>query len=201
MSGDNASSDRRDFFRSLLRYALLAATGTVVAPLGLRGLLAGDDATGGLSESETVWQIDPVKCIQCGKCATHCVLGTSAVKCVHDFDMCGYCKLCLGFFKPNPASLDSGAENQACPTGAIKRTFIEAPYYEYEIDEDLCVGCALCVKGCQDFGNGSFYLQVRHDLCVNCNECNIALNCPADAFIKVPTDNPYIVKNEWIAHK
>ena len=45
---------------------------------------------------ETVWQIDPDKCTQCGGCATECVLEVSAVKCIHAFAMCGYCKLCNG---------------------------------------------------------------------------------------------------------
>ena len=45
---------------------------------------------------------------------------------------------------------------------------------EYIIDEELCIGCAKCVKGCAAFGNGSLHLQVRHDRCLNCNECTIA---------------------------
>ena len=36
------------------------------------------------------------------------------------------------------------AENQACPTGAITRRFVETPYYEYTIDEELCNGCGKC---------------------------------------------------------
>lgn len=43
-----------------------------------------------------VWQIDPDLCTQCGRCATECVLSPSAVKCVHAYAMCGYCKLCGG---------------------------------------------------------------------------------------------------------
>src|SRR3972149_9409231 len=31
---------------------------------------------------EMVWQIDPLKCIQCEKCTTACVLTPSASKCV-----------------------------------------------------------------------------------------------------------------------
>ena len=142
----------------------------------------------------TVWQLDPAKCIQCGKCATNCVLPLSAVKCVHRFEMCGFCKLCFGFFLPGTASLTSAAENQVCPTAAIKRKFIEEPYFEYSIDEPLCIGCGRCVKGCGTFGNGSLVLQVRHDRCLNCNECAIARNCPANAFRRVPVDEPYLFK-------
>ncbi|HQC51652.1 MAG TPA: 4Fe-4S binding protein, partial [Lentisphaeria bacterium] len=68
------------------------------------------------------------------------------------------------------------------------------PYFEYKINEELCIGCGKCVKGCASFGNGSLFLQVRHNLCLNCNQCQIALVCPAHAFVKVPADKPYIFK-------
>jgi electron transport complex protein RnfB len=143
-----------------------------------------------------VWQIDPYKCIACGKCATHCVLNDSAVKCVHAYAMCGYCDLCTGYFVPEPKALSTAAENQICPRGAIVRTYIEDPYFEYTIEEPLCNGCGKCVKGCGAFGNGSLFLQVRHDRCVNCNECAIAAACPSQAFQRVPVSNPYIVKGQ-----
>ena len=54
--------------------------------------------------------------------------------------------------------LHTGAENQLCPTAAIKRTFIEDPYFQYDIEEQLCIGCAKCVEGCNTFGNGSLHL-------------------------------------------
>jgi electron transport complex protein RnfB len=189
--GDTDRLTRRDFLDKVTRGALVVAVGGAAGPLALR---RGGEAP----RRESVWQIDPLKCIQCGNCATECVLDISAVKCVHDFVMCGYCRPCLGFFKPHPIALDSGAENQVCPTGAIARRWVEDVYFEYEIDEDLCIGCAKCVAGCQAFGNGSFYLQVRHDRCLNCNECAIATRCPADAFIKLPADRPYIVKHLWM---
>jgi len=145
-----------------------------------------------LSAGRKVWQLDPAKCIQCGRCAKNCVLQPSAVKCVHRAEMCGYCRLCFGFFQPGASVLNSAAENQICPTGAIRRKFIEEPYYEYTIDESLCIGCGRCVKGCGAFGNGSLVLQIRHDRCVNCNECSIARNCPANAFSKVPATASYL---------
>jgi len=74
------------------------------------------------------------------------------------------------------------------------RTFVENPYFEYEIDEELCIGCGKCVKGCGAFGNGSLYLQVRHDRCVNCNECAISQGCPAHAYRRVPASRPYILR-------
>ena len=142
-----------------------------------------------------VWQLDPHKCIQCGNCASFCVLEESAVKCVHAFSMCGYCKLCTGYFEPEPNKLNTAAENQLCPTGAIRRTFIEDPYYEYTIDEKLCIGCGKCVKGCASFGNGSLFLQVRHDRCLNCIQCSIARACPVGAYRRVPAEQPYLLKD------
>ena len=141
-----------------------------------------------------MWQLDPATCIQCGRCATACVLQQSAVRCFHAHELCGYCTLCFGYFEPGATELTSAAEHQLCPTDAIRRTLVEEPYYEYVIDQDRCVGCGKCVKGCTMFGNGSLYLQVRHDICVNCNTCAIAEVCPADAFRRVPASEPYLGK-------
>lgn len=174
---------RRAMFRRVFRLAA-AAVGAGVTALAARRSRAED----------TVWQIDPHACIQCGNCATNCVLNPSAVKCVHAYALCGYCKLCFGYFEPSPARLNTGAENQLCPVDAIRRQFVEDPYFEYTIDETLCVGCGKCVKTCGLFGNGSLFLQVRHDRCVNCNECAIARACPADAFRRVPASRPYLLK-------
>jgi len=176
------NGDRREFLRTTLR----GTAGVVLAGVGGIGLYRSRAA-------ETMWQIDPALCTQCGQCATHCVKSPSAVKCVHAYAMCGYCKLCSGFFRPN-ARLDTGAENQLCPTGALKRRFVEEPFFEYTIDESLCIGCGRCVKGCGAFGNGSLFLQVRQDLCDGCNECAIARACPSRAFKRVPIHDPYILK-------
>jgi len=181
MAESEQGTNRRGFLRTSMRGACLAGLGGAVGFLATRSQ-AGD----------TVWQLDPEKCIQCGNCATHCVLKPSAVKCVHAYAMCGYCELCTGYFEPEPNALNTGAENQLCPVAAIQRTFVEDPYYEYTIDESLCIGCGKCVEGCRAFGNGSLYLQVRHDLCLNCNECSIAAACPSNAFRRVPADQPYL---------
>ena len=161
--------------------------------LGIGGLAARLALGGG---DKKVWQIDPAKCTACGKCATACVLKGSAVRCVHAFAMCGYCDFCTGFLIPEPSARSSAAENQLCPTGAITRSFVQDPYYQYTIDETLCIGCGKCVKGCGDHGNGSLFLQVRHNRCVNCNECSIAAVCPADAFRRVSAASPYILKDK-----
>ena len=179
---------------NLSRRGFLTVLGRSISFIGLGGVAAAAALRG--RRQDYVWQIDPWKCVECTRCQTECVLDLSAVKCVHDFPVCGYCKLCFGFFQTQPIALDTGAENQMCPTAAIKRTFVEDPYHQYTIDESLCNGCAKCVKGCTSFGNGSLYLQVRHDRCVNCNECAIAVSCPADAFIRLPADRPYVIKRQ-----
>jgi Na+-translocating ferredoxin:NAD+ oxidoreductase subunit B len=181
--GNMPKINRRKFITAGVRASVLIGLGGAAA-LVAKNTIAGN----------RVWQLDPAKCIQCGRCATNCVLTPSAVKCVHVYAMCGYCDLCGGYFKPETKTLTTGAENQLCPTNAIKRKFIEDPFFEYTIDEPLCIGCGKCVKGCGSFGNGSLQLQVRHDRCVNCNQCSIARNCPAEAFSRVPAGQPYLLR-------
>ncbi len=120
----------------------------------------------------------------------------SAVKCYHAYVMCGYCDLCGGYLRQGVKTISTGAENQLCPTGAITRRFVEEPYFEYIIDEDLCDGCGKCVKGCIDFGNGSLYLQINQDLCDDCNDCLIARKCPSNAISRVPVSRQYIPKED-----
>ena len=182
---DEKKIKRRDFLQSGLR---------TVAGLTIGGV--GGILIGGSSEDDLVWQIDPNVCVQCEKCSQNCVLPQSAVKCVHSYSVCGYCDLCSGYLEPGAKSRDTSAENQLCPTGAITRTYIEDPYFEYTINEDLCIACGKCVKGCSAFGNGSLYLQVRHDRCKNCNECSIGRDCPSQAFRRVPANRPYLLRGE-----
>ncbi|MBT3604460.1 MAG: ferredoxin [Candidatus Latescibacteria bacterium] len=183
MSNEETDKTRREFLHRSVRGACLLAIGGGIGFLASRS-----------QADDNVWQIDPTKCVSCGKCATHCVLDISAVKCLHDHAVCGYCQLCTGYFNFEPNALNTAAENQLCPTGAIKRRYVEDPYFEYVIEESLCIGCAKCVLGCTTFGNGSLFLQVRHDLCVNCNDCAIARECPSDAFKRVPADQPHLLK-------
>ena len=118
--------NRRQFLRDGAR--LTAMTG--------RGSLLGV-SLGRTSAKTTRWQIDPSKCVRCDQCATACVLEQSAVKCFHAHAICGYCQLCTGYFVPEPNELNTAAENQLCPTAAIRRTIVEDPYYEYVIDAGL----------------------------------------------------------------
>ena len=182
-SEEQKKLNRREFIQSGVRVGIGIALGGIGGSL-LKSLLTED----------SLWQLDPAKCVQCGRCVTSCVMTPSAVKVVHVHDMCGYCDLCGGYFRPEAKKLTTGAENMLCPTNAIERKFIEDPFYEYNINEDLCIGCGKCVAGCDAFGNGSFQLQVRHDICVNCNQCAIALDCPAEAFSRVPASSPMILK-------
>ncbi len=183
MSEKNIYQSRREFVRRAGKFA-------VALPLAYLGvsMFTKSEARG------MVWQIDPYKCTQCGQCETHCVLKPSAVKCMHSYQMCGYCDLCSGYLRQGVKDLNTGAEVQLCPTGAIKRRFVEEPYFEYIIDEELCTGCAKCVKGCADFGNGSLYMQIKHELCKNCNQCSIAIACPSNAITRIPASQAYMPK-------
>lgn len=197
---DSKPLTRRDVLRGGLRAGCIAGLAGAGAWLlarrsatgGLKGLRAG--ASGG---ERRVWQIDPAACVHCGRCATECVLEPSAVRCVHAYELCGRCDFCFGYYELKPGShAGAGAEHQLCPTGAIQRRHIRQQHFDYVIDEDKCIGCARCVKGCNQAGNGSLYLQVRHDICVNCSECSIAAACPSQAFRRVPADRPYLHKGD-----
>jgi len=163
---------------------------------GLAGAASALGAVAGRAEGSTIWQIDPDLCNHCGLCATACVLQPSAVKCVHAYALCGYCNLCFGLLRDKRTGNTQAVENARCPVDAISRRFVEDPYYEIHVDEQACIGCALCVKGCTQFGNGSMYLQIRHDRCTNCNECAIARACPAGAVKRVPVGQPYMAKRQ-----
>ncbi|NQU75720.1 MAG: 4Fe-4S binding protein [Planctomycetes bacterium] len=189
---------RRDFLKACARGAGVVAVGGVAAGLTLR------------ADADKVWQLDPDVCTVCkdstnsagwGRCATECVLKNSAVKAVNNFDSCGYCFICPAYFDITSRQLDDGTfEGLICPQDAINRRLVgEADeydpnnnFFEYTIDESKCTGCGLCVQHCKPpGGNGSLRLQVRHNLCEDCNQCTIATACPPTAFYRSRvTDRP-----------
>jgi Na+-translocating ferredoxin:NAD+ oxidoreductase subunit B len=183
---DPKKLDRRGFVADGLR---------VLGALGLGGFAYHLASYTGQHKCE-VWQIDPDKCMACGRCQVNCVLDVSAVKSVNCFALCGYCDVCTGYFPTKDFQLDTGAENQLCPTGAISRRWVDNQggerFFEYTIDESLCIACGKCVVGCR-LMNGSLSMQVRHDRCLNCNECSIAVNCPTQAFRRVAANSPTIL--------
>lgn len=188
MAEDTKKLDRRGFLKAVARAIGALGLGVGVGAVTAKG-----------EKKDLVWQIDPEKCIACGNCATACVLTPSAARCVHDVEICGYCDFCFGYFAEVRPGDEETAENLRCPTDAIIRNFVEEPYYEYLIDEPKCIGCAICVEGCQQYGNGSLVMQVRHNYCVHCNECAIAAQCPANAFVRVPADDPYLLPSMKLA--
>jgi len=183
----NTPQSRREFLKTCAR---LAAGGTILALFGIPLSKTVTKA----KETTYFWQIDPAKCTFCGRCETDCVLPMSAVKCMHAVKVCGYCDLCGGYYRANVKELNTAAENLMCPTGAINRKFVEEPYFEYSINERLCNGCGKCAKGCNAFGNGSLYLQIKQELCKNCNECQLAKVCPSDAIRQVLSSGAYFLK-------
>jgi len=96
----NKTKNRREFIQGGVRLSLSLALG------GISGM-----AVSSAIKDDYVWQIDPFLCTQCGKCATDCIMAPSAVKCVHAFDLCGYCDLCGGYLKPDANEQSTAAEN------------------------------------------------------------------------------------------
>ena len=185
METKESKTSRRSFLNTCCRYSVVAGlAGTI-------GFLAGKKK---ITSDELVWQINPHKCIGCGICAYRCNKLISAVKCFHTKAMCGYCDLCTGFFNPQPFTREAGAENELCPTDAFARREVEPPYFEYTIDHNLCIGCGKCVDGCFTLGNGSLYLQISQNECLQCNQCAIALYCPTKAISQISAEQVYLLK-------
>jgi electron transport complex protein RnfB len=186
---DSLRQTRRDFLLESTRL-----TGIVLLA-GAGGFVAGHHG----QAEPLVWQLDPDLCIACGNCAKHCVLTPSAVKAVQFYPLCAMCDICTGYFHVDYKGLNTAGENQLCPTGALVREFIAEQVgvgrFEYHVHKELCIGCGKCVQGCAMM-NGSLFLQVQHDRCVNCNECSIALACPTQAFRRVPRTQPYLLKSK-----
>jgi electron transport complex protein RnfB len=189
------------------RRQMLART---VRGMGLLGLGGVATYLATRSSPEGCWQIDWKKCINsrlgdtdaevCESCMSECVVALSAVRVVNDFSRCGRCYICPGYFDVTSDVNDEGLPSRkVCPRDAIKREPIgyvdpEDPannFYEYTIDEELCDGCGRCVMECKEpAGLGSLRLEVRHNLCLDCNRCAIAEACPHDAYVRAPMSRP-----------
>ncbi len=162
---------------------------------------------GSKTEAEGAWRLDPEKCVNirlgvtdlsavCETCADTCVLPISAVKAVNEFAKCGRCCICPAYYDVTSQVTPEGLPSKKlCPRDAIERNAIGYVdeydplnnFYEYTIDEELCNGCGRCVMGCKEpAGLGSIRIEVRYDLCLHCNRCTIAEECPDDAYLHEP---------------
>ena len=156
--------------------------------------------------TEYVWAIDPEKCRNirlgltdieaCDKCAIDCVLSLSAIRAVNEYSECGRCCICPAYYDvTSEVGPDGLPMRKLCPRDAITRVAIgevdpDDPlnnFYEYLFDETKCNGCGKCVLACKEpAGLGSIRLEVRHNLCLDCNRCSIAKVCPDLAVVQVP---------------
>ena len=139
------------------------------------------------------WQVDPEKCTYCGLCETACVRKPSAAKAVNDQKKCSNCVVCYGHITDthiDSDKIDSEGE-RVCPVDAVVRNNFSGGVdgmFLYSNDPKLCVGCAKCVKRCNEHGTKSMFLVIRPDLCLDCNECAIAVACPQDAIERIPRE-------------
>jgi electron transport complex protein RnfB len=164
------------------------------------------------------WRVDTLKCVNsrlgatdvevCELCSTECVVTLSAVRAVNDYSKCGRCYICPAYFDITSAVDEEGLPSQKlCPRDAIERKPIgwidpDDPannFYEYIIDETKCNGCGRCVMHCKEpAGLGSITLEVRHDYCLDCNRCSIAIACPDEAYYQeiLPAADENVVEED-----
>jgi electron transport complex protein RnfB len=181
---------RRELLGHAARGAVLLGLGGTAAVLATK------------AQKTYAWVIDADRCVNsrlgalgvevCELCASECVITLSAVRAVNEFSKCGRCYICPAYFKITSAVGPDGLPSEkVCPTDAIKREAIgwidpDDPannFYEYTIDERLCNGCGRCVMECKEpAGLSSIRLEVRHDVCLDCNRCSIAQACPDEAY-------------------
>ncbi|MBN2162697.1 MAG: 4Fe-4S binding protein [Pontiellaceae bacterium] len=181
--------------RKMLRYAgELLGAGSLGAMAWRIFSSPSEDAEFIAQSRRFAWQIDPDKCRSCGLCATACVRKPSAAKAVNDQKKCSNCVVCYGHISDSHiASEKIDSEGQrVCPVDAVKRTNFSGGadgMFLYEQHHDECIGCAKCVKRCNEHGSASMFMIIRPDLCLGCNECAIATACPHNAVLRIPRES------------
>ena len=138
------------------------------------------------------WQIDAGKCINsqlgalgidvCEACATDCVLPLSAVRAVNEYSQCGRCYICPAYYDITSAvDADGLPSEKLCPRDAIERK----PIGWIDPDDPADNFYGRCVMACKEpAGLGSIRLEVRHNVCLDCNRCSISTVCPEEAYLR-----------------
>lgn len=182
--------ERRNFLRvggQLTGAALLAtAAARIFSP-------PNEDAEFVAQGRRFCWQIDPEKCRYCGICETACVRKPSAVKALNDQKKCSNCVVCYGHITDTHIESEKidREGTRVCPYNAVLRKNFSGGadgMFLYSHDQSNCVGCAKCVKRCNERGTQSMFLVIRPDLCLGCNECAIAVACPHNAIERIPRE-------------
>lgn len=188
---------RREFILNLARLGTALILGIAAG----RASAIFDKVKGRMKEKRR-WRINPDKCIFCGGCATACVRKPSAVKAVNDQKKCSFCVVCYGHisnYNIETSKIDSEGII-VCPYNAVQRkNYCGGPegYYIYSIDHSRCIGCGLCASRCNELGSKSMFLIIRPDLCLGCNRCSIAAQCPANAIELVEGSTEDDFKGEY----
>lgn len=178
--------NRRKFIINAGRVVFGLAIGSLV--YRVTGSFLHDEEAGPVTRH--AWQINTDKCTACGQCKDLCVRTPSAVKAVNDQKKCSFCVVCYGHIsdKNIPSDKIMSEGKRVCPQDAVIRKEYAGGkdgYYIYEIDDDKCDGCCKCAEACIKKGTKSMFMIIRPDLCINCNDCNIATHCPDKAVDKV----------------
>lgn len=196
---------------NLNRRKFITNAGRAVCGLALGGLVyrvvssqVNTDDPGPLTRH--AWQINLDKCTACGKCQTLCVRKPSAVKAVNDQKKCSFCVVCYGHITETRMDSDKimSEGTRVCHTDAVIRKEYSGGkdgYFVYTIDDNKCDACCKCVEYCSKRGTKSMFLIIRPDLCLNCNNCNIATYCPEKAVEKVYIGTEDDYKGIWELEK
>lgn len=165
--------------------------GALVALAWRLGFSTSNNASREVKLRRCGWQINLDKCDFCGKCSVGCVQKPSAIKALNDQKKCSSGIVCYGYItdKNIPSEQIQHCANLVCPERAVVRTPFSggaSGNFLYTIDQNRCTGCARCVLPCHDLCAQSMFLAIRPDLCLQCNDCTAARDCPHQAIERVP---------------